>query len=322
MKFRQADSDIQLVFLDSGIGGIPYLQHFMERNKNPLCRAAHYFSCHGELHSVFSTTCNAAESRTRNALRAEGIKPCSLNKNIRVAYIADNKNFPYGSKTKEELLVILTVLVKKIIQQFNAKIIVLACNTASVSALNELRNTFFDIEFVGTVPALRPAITACKSGTIGLLGTERTVEDAYIQTLAHNTNPLIKLIAVAAPDIVDFVELQLDGADENTKMQLPQKYIEIFREKNADGIVLGCTHFLFLAQQFRNTAGSDIKIFDSIEGVCARVETLIDARLQYANCIEENAQTAKNIFAITKNANINKWQKRAADLDMDFVVIE
>ncbi|GMO30265.1 MAG: glutamate racemase [Termitinemataceae bacterium] len=276
----------KVVFLDSGIGGIPYMKYF--------------------------TDCYP---------------------NISTAYIADNKYFPYGTKTKDQLVKILTELTQKIKNIFDPQIIVLACNTASVSALQELRTQFCDKKFVGTVPALRPAILASKTNCIGLLGTERTIEADYIKQLLDllqaDSRCKPELVAMAAPDLVDFVEHQFESADESAKISIVEKYVDRLNSKGVDGIVLGCTHFLFLREQFiqaaHNAKPRRIEIFDSVHGVSRRIDELLQGMnndcknqsLQSDN-YSQSAKSKKNIFAITKNdSSKNLWLHRAEQLGME-----
>ncbi|GHT48843.1 glutamate racemase [Spirochaetia bacterium] len=277
-----------VVFVDSGIGGIPYLRHFRELGKVPNITL-----------------------------------PC--------AYIADNSAFPYGEKTKDELLCILKTLVIKACDIFNPKIIVLACNTASVSTLTELREYFPKIEFVGTVPAVKPAVMYSRTGNIGLLGTERTISDPYAGSLVHSIDEHCKLHELAAPDLVEFVENKLHNSSEDEKQEIVRRYVDNFRGKNVDGIVLGCTHFLFLKEIFVQAGLPDITIYDSVEGVCKRVMELFYNRNNKNNRnIENNFENEKdktdqgameNKFAITKNCDKEIWEQRAADLGMKLVII-
>jgi glutamate racemase len=217
-----------VVFLDSGMGGIPYSQFFMRRNPH-----------------------------------------------INVIYIADSNNFPYGKKTKEELVMLLKTVCENIIQQYNPALIVIACNTASVSALAELRAFFPDTPFVGTVPAVRPAVLASSKAHIGVLGTERTVEDPYIDKIIGETGRPCVITRIAAPDLVDFVEHHIAKASPDEKLHQAKKYVARFRAAGADAIVLGCTHFLFLLDEFKQAASPDITIYDSVEGVIHRAEALL-----------------------------------------------
>jgi len=218
-----------VIFIDSGLGGIPYCGDFSKRNPNE-----------------------------------------------QIYYIADRENFPYGPREKDDITTILTMLTKKIIKLADPKIAVLACNTASISALAPLRQTFPQLPFVGTVPAIKPAANACKSGTVGVLGTERTIKDIRGLDLANNGENHREIFSVAAPELVEFVERRFEKADESEKQQIVKKYIDVFRGKGIDSLVLGCTHFLYLLEEFRREAGANLQIFDSLDGITKRIEYLLD----------------------------------------------
>jgi glutamate racemase len=216
-----------VLFLDSGIGGLPYCRQF--RRNNP------------------------GES---------------------LVYVADREYFPYGSRERLDLIRRLEGLMERLVRRWDPKLAVLACNTATVSALKELRECFPQLPLVGTVPAVKPAILRSAKRHIGVLGTIRTVGDPYIAALAAEFGPDCAVTAVAAPDLVDFVERRFAAStgDERRAAVLP--YIEQFRRAGADAIVLGCTHFLFLLDAFKDAA-ADLSFHDSLEGVCRRAETLL-----------------------------------------------
>jgi glutamate racemase len=224
------DTDTRpILFLDSGIGGIPYCRRFLLRNPN---------------------------------------EP--------VIYAADRAFFPYGKREQADLARIVTDLVKNIRAVAEPKIAVVACNTATVSALPVLRKTFPDLPFVGTVPAVKPAVTESRSGVVGVLGTERTIQDPYIAGLAEKYGNNCRIRGIAAPELVDFIEYQYSRAGEGEKREMVLSYINKFRAAGIDAIVLGCTHFLFLLDEFRREAGPDMRIYDSLEGISRRVEQLLD----------------------------------------------
>jgi len=215
-----------VLYMDSGIGGIPYCQHFIKRNP-------------GET----------------------------------VHYLADRENFPYGPRKREEIAAILTGLVRELIKTFDPKIIVIACNTATVSAIEELRQRFSGLPFVGTVPAVKPAARASKNGKVGVIATTRTIEDPCIRRLAGDT---CELCGIAAPDLVEFVDRRFAAAGEGEKREIVRKYVRLFRKAGVDSLVLGCTHFLFLKEEFQSEAAPDITVFDSVDGVTRRAEHLLD----------------------------------------------
>jgi glutamate racemase len=220
-----------VLFLDSGLGGLPYCRRFLLRN--PAARAV---------------------------------------------YLADRANFPYGSKGKEQLTGLLTDHFSLLIPRFNPALAALACNTASVSCLDELRGRFPSLPFVGTVPAIKPAVKASRRRSIGVLGTERTIADPYIDTLASRCDAGCAVHKIAAPELVEFVERRCLRADKEQRRRTASEYVERFRGLGCDGIVLGCTHFLFLLEEFRDAAGPGIGIYDSVDGVCGRIETLLAER--------------------------------------------
>jgi len=224
------------LFLDSGVGGIPYFRHFRERNGGAA----------------------GGDSARRSA------------------YLADRANFPYGVRGREELCEILIALVGKIAAALRPEIIVLACNSASIAALPALRERFPALPFVGTVPAVKPAALASKTRKIGVLGTELTVRDSRIREICALPGGC-EIVGIAAPELVEFVESRLESATEEERGRMARRYLDRLRASGADALVLGCTHFLFLLEDFRREALPDIAVFESVQGVSQRVESLLAA---------------------------------------------
>jgi glutamate racemase len=218
-----------VLFIDSGLGGIPYAHFFYSRNR-------------GE----------------------------------KLVYVADRANFPYGPKPKETLVELILSLVTKLISRHTPKILVVACNTASVSALPALRKAFPELPIVGTVPAVKPAVLYSRKRRIGVLGTQRTVEDPYITNLAVQFGPDCSVLKEAAAELIDFVEHRWLEADNEERLLAVKPWVEKFRANDVDALVLACTHFLLLQEEFRSAAGNDILVFDSVDGVTRRIEYFLD----------------------------------------------
>jgi glutamate racemase len=232
----------------------------------------------------------------------------------RFVYLADRNNFPYGPKSREVLIALLETLIHTLVVQYNPKLIVLACNTASVSALDALRKRFPALPFIGTVPAVKPAALETRTNIIGVLGTERTVEDPYIEKLAAESGKDVKIIKAAAPELVDFVEHQYAAASIDERTNMVSKYIDAFRAAGADGIVLGCTHFLFLLNEFTEAAKPDITIYDSIEGVGKQFSAVLHEKNLASSIKNED----KNILLVTGNSDADAiWRKRAETYHME-----
>jgi glutamate racemase len=110
-----------------------------------------------------------------------------------------------------------------------------------------------------------------------VLGTARTIEDPYIMDLAARYGGDCGVSRIAAADLVELVERGGPAmADGETRRRAVSPYVEAFRREGADGIVLGCTHFLLLLEDFKAAAGPDIRLYDSVEGVSRRAEALLD----------------------------------------------
>jgi len=238
-----------------------------------------------------------------------------------IYYLADRANFPYGKRNKEELSTILFELTEKLLLSIDPKIIVLACNTASISALDLLRRRFSHIPFVGTVPAIKPAANASKCGKVGVLGTARTIEDPYNQMLAEESEKKCEIIGIVATDLVNFIEERLDTADENEKKEIVKKYIELFRAEGVDSLVLGCTHFLFLLDEFQREAAPFIKVFNSIDGVTKRIEYLLDENYSALRTDKNSGAVKKLILTGTEPAEA-LWQNRAKTLGFNLYLLD
>jgi glutamate racemase len=222
-------NDKPIIFLDSGIGGIPYADFFRSRNKSE-----------------------------------------------KLVYVADRENFPYGPRSKRNVIDLSLSVVKKLAAFYEPKILVVACNAISVSALQALREGFPALPVVGTVPALKPAMEKSRKRRIGVIGTQRAVEDPYIAKLAAQFGPDCAIVGEAAPELVEFVERSWLDADKAERLKAVEPWIKKIVERGADTLVLACTHFLLLKEEFIHTAGDSLMVFDSVEGVIKRVEALLD----------------------------------------------
>lgn len=200
----------------------------------------------------------------------------SRNRSEKLVCVADRANFPYGKKSRETLAGLLDSLAAGIVSRYDPKVLAIACNTASVSALDFLRERHPSLPIVGTVPAVKPAAENSKTRRIGVLGTERTVDDPYIMELAGRFGPDCAVLREAAPELVEYAEHCYGTSTQAERLQAVGPYIEKFRRAGADSIVLGCTHYLLLLDDFRLAAGKDMAVYGSVEGVSRRVESIMD----------------------------------------------
>lgn len=185
-------------------------------------------------------------------------------------YYADTINFPYGEKTNEEVVACALETCKKIIEKFSPRAIVIACNTISVNSLEQLRKAYKDTIFVGTVPAIKLAAAISKKRRIGLLATNSTIRHPYNQELKNKYASDCELVLRGDPELISFIEHKSFLANEDEKIKAIMPSIEYFKEQNCDVIILGCTHFLNLADLFEKVSAPDIKVVDSRDGVARR----------------------------------------------------
>lgn len=190
--------------------------------------------------------------------------------NESIAFLADKDNFPYGEKTSEQIKKIskrnATWLLKK-----KVKLIVVACNTATVNAISYLRQEFPQISFVGMEPAIKPAAKIAKKGII-ILSSPKAAQSKQLDDLIKRYAKGIKVFNVASLELVQAVEEK--WSDEEIKQVLeetiPQEILN-----QADVLVLGCTHFPLIKNQIQKFFGKDIIIIDSGEAVANRVKTVL-----------------------------------------------
>lgn len=190
--------------------------------------------------------------------------------NAKCIYVGDTENFPYGEKSHQEVVSCALKVCSKIVEKFNPKVIVVACNTISVNSLDILREAFPTTKFVGTVPAIKSAGDISKKRCIGLLATKATVECPYNQDLKNHFASDCKMILHPAPNLISFIEKKSFTSTEAEIENEIKPIIDFFRKENCDVIILGCTHFLNYKDVFKKLAQPDIEIVDSVEGVVNR----------------------------------------------------
>ena len=185
--------------------------------------------------------------------------------NENIVYIADSLNAPYGNKSKEFIVMRSSQILDHLINR-KAKAVVVACNTATVSAIDNLRNNY-SIPIIGVEPGIKPAVAVSKSGTVGVLATEQTVNSISFRNLLNRFTGQAHIEIQSCPGLVELVETQKFEGDEIRYML--EKYVTPMLEKGADTIVMGCTHFAFLTKILREIVGDDLIIINTYQAVAA-----------------------------------------------------
>ena len=195
---------------------------------------------------------------------------------VRCVYLGDTANFPYGEKTREQITDCAAAASRLLIERFSPDAIVVACNTISVTALSELRKMFPSVPFVGTVPAIKLAAAVSPKKRIGLLATRQTVENAYTDRLVTEFASDCYIARRGDPDLIDFVEKKLFTATQEERAKAVAPAIEFFRQHEVDTIILGCTHFIHMADDIQKAAGSSVRVVDSRDGVVNQTMRVLD----------------------------------------------
>jgi glutamate racemase len=217
-----------VAFLDSGVGGLPYLAH------------------------------------TRRLLPG-----------MRYVYVADRENFPYGEKEPGEIVEASIAVTARLVAREHPRLVVVACNTMSVVALAQLRERF-PVPFVGVVPAVKPAAALSRSRRVGVLATRQTVEGDYLRRLVEDHARGCAVVSLPAAGLVEYVEKQIPTATADDRADQVRREVERFRDGRIDALVLGCTHFLHLEEEFRALLEREgITLVDSRDGVSRQVARLL-----------------------------------------------
>ena len=188
-------------------------------------------------------------------------------------YLADFANFPYGTKSDTQVLSLATALARHAVELFKPDILVLACNTASTIALENIRKEIY-IPVVGVVPAIKSAAHLTKTKVIGLLATPATIGRPYITQLIKNFASECRVICHGASSLVELAEKKVRGEKLNATA-LIEEIIPLF-QPGLDTVVLGCTHFPLLLEEFEEFAPWTVKWVDSSEAIVRRVEFLLN----------------------------------------------
>ena len=177
--------------------------------------------------------------------------------NERMIYFGDTARVPYGSKSRETVLRYSRQIVK-FLQGKGVKAIVVACNTASALALDELEKEI-DIPIIGVVKSgAKVAAETTVNKKIGVIATESTISSEMYQDYIHEINPEIKVFGKACPLFVPLVE---EGLLEDTiTEQVATRYLQDLKTEQIDSLILGCTHYPLLSKTLGKTMGEDVKL--------------------------------------------------------------
>jgi glutamate racemase len=196
-----------------------------------------------------------------------------------VIYAADNAGLPYGTKTEAQIAARVSGLLGRMTERFRPRLVCIACNTASTIALASVREVL-EVPIVGTVPAIKPAAAMTRTGVIGLLGTEATIRQVYVDRLEAEFAAGKTLLRHGAPELVQAAEAQLRGEPVD-----PAVYARAAAALRAmpggdriDTVVLACTHFPLVQPELARAFGGDVRFIDGSDGIARRIAALTEGQ--------------------------------------------
>ena len=189
-----------------------------------------------------------------------------------IIYFADSAHCPYGRRTHQEIQRLARGIVTFLLSQ-GAKVIVVACNTASAAALHHLRETF-SLPIVGMEPAVKPAAERTDSKVVGVIATETTFQGALFASLVERFATNVEVLTQPCPGLVERVEAGL--IEEARTKKMLKEYLQPMLEAGIDSLVLGCTHYPFLKPLMTEIIGDEVEIIDPSPAVARQTGRVLE----------------------------------------------
>jgi glutamate racemase len=190
-------------------------------------------------------------------------------------YVADCGHIPYGEKTPEFIRQ-RCVAIAGFFREQGAKALVLACNTATVASVADLRERYPDWPIVGMEPAVKPAAAATRSGVVGVLATTGTLQSARFAALLDRFAGDVQVVTQPCPGLVELIET--GDLTSQTIRTLLQRYVEPLLDAGCDTIILGCTHYPFLKPLLAEMLPASISLIDTGSAVARQLQRLLSQR--------------------------------------------
>ena len=183
-------------------------------------------------------------------------------------YLADQHRAPYGDRSRDEIFTYTNIAVNRLLE-LDVKGVVIACNTASDVALDRMRELHPDLPFVGIEPAVKPAVASSRNGIVGVLATTGTVTGSRLRSLISKYAGASTVLTQACPGLVELIE---DGLGDSEHAEaLLREYVTPLIAAGVDTLVIGCTHYSFVADRIGEIAGPTVTIIDPADAVAKQI---------------------------------------------------
>lgn len=221
--------------------------------------------------------------------------------NESILYIGDSLNAPYGTKSKDEVYELSKAICDRFIE-IGVKAIVIACNTATSAAADRLRE-LYEVPIIGMEPAVKPALAQVQ-GRIFVFATDMTLKEEKFNALVEKYDTYHRVIKCPAPEWVDVVENHLDEEDRvQEALTLVLKRHDITEK---DGIVLGCTHFIFLRAHIEAYYNGKVEVFDGNMGTALQLKNILNS----SSDLEPSTHSAEIDVINTKSEVLTQISKQ------------
>lgn len=190
-----------------------------------------------------------------------------------IVYVGDTGRYPYGPRPLEEVRGFARQIARYLVEEHGVKMVVVACNTAAAAALGDLQREC-PVPVVGVIePGARSLLLATESGRVGVIGTVGTIgSGAYQQTVAA-IDPTVSLVCAACPGFVEFVER--GETDSDQVRVLAERLLAPVVEAKVDALLLGCTHYPYLARTISQVVGREVVLVSSADETAFEVRRLL-----------------------------------------------
>jgi len=213
-----------------------------------------------------------------------------------IIYLADQAHVPYGTRSLEEVRRFSAGITRFLISQ-GTKLIVVACNTASVASLKSLREEFPDMPFVGMEPAVKPAAEQTHSRVVGVLATYATFQGAMYASVVERFAQGVTILEDHCPGLV--AEIEKGNLNGKETEQILRRALEPMLDKGVDTVVMGCTHYPFVIPLIQKITGPEVRVIDPAPAIARQVLRLLESH----NLFSLN-QSEKSIRFLTSGDTI------------------
>lgn len=191
-----------------------------------------------------------------------------------LVYLGDTARYPYGPRPLDEVASFALEIAEELVERRDAKALVVACNTASAAALDELQKRY-EIPVLGVIdPGVRAMVSATRNGRVAVIGTVGTIESKAYQTAVMEAAPELHLTALACPGFVEFVERgELDSHQVHV---LAERLLAPASWAGVDTLLLGCTHYPYLARTISDVMGRGVVLVSSADETAFEIRRMIE----------------------------------------------